>query len=876
MQALRTPWVIGAVLFSVQFSGPVRASAAPQETVDPAQAEGVASPARDSPEGGAVQYEAIQSSVLEALGRLPAAFIENRGQLDDRVAFSARKGGLRAYFTKNAILLELVPQRPAPHLPLSPKVARQPGNNIRGAHVFLTFEGASPDVVIEGCERLPGRYNYLLGSDPSKWRTDVPGFASIRYRGLYPGVDMVVRDGGGRLEYDLILEPAADIDAITVRCEGGQSLRLGEGGALILETAAGPLQQCRPCTYELGPDGTRQAVECSYRLLGVDRFGFDVPGRDRDRALVIDPGLTYGTFLGGSSQDSGLSIALDASGEALLTGYTWSPDFPTTPGAYDTSCNGGYYDAFVAKLGADGSTLLYATFLGGADVDWGLAIAVDASGAAVVTGATKSSDFPTTPGACDTSHNGSLDLFVAKLSADGSNLLYATFLGGSGDEEGQAIALDAAGAAVVAGTTGSADFPTTPGAYNTSFNGDPYDAFLAKLSADGSMLLYATFLGGWETDEGEGVALDASGAALLTGYTASRNFPTTPGAYDTSFNGDPYDAFVAKLDAGGSTLLYGTYLGGSDADEGAGVALDGSSAAVVVGETFSADFPTTQEAFDRTYNRHGDAFVAKLSEDGSTLLYGTFLGGTSQDRGHAIAFDASGAAAVTGFTWSSDFPTTQGAYDASFNGEGDAFVVKLHPNGSNLLYGTFLGGASQDRARAIALDASGGALVLGHTESPDFPTTPGAYDTSYNSGLDAFVVKLVPSVCEADAAWWNYSLGWPGTHGVPCFISNGVPVVCAPLSLILCNSSGANTTGYLFIGLSPADLPTPWDGHLLVGPEWVCTLALPSGPTSTLEGEVPCDPALCGLHLYLQVLELDPGASRGVSFTAGLELVFGS
>ncbi|MEW6745193.1 MAG: hypothetical protein AB1486_20770 [Planctomycetota bacterium] len=879
MRAVCTCRLFRALLFMIFTSSPVLGFAGLEtvgdstSTGEAAPAEGVTPPVAVSSQAGAVQDETVQSPALQAFGRLPLAFVENRGQLDRRVAFSIRQGSLSAYFTKDAIVLGLTLQAPAPHRAANPEPGPAGRETRAGANIYLTFEGASPDVAIEGREQLPGRYNFLRGNDPSKWCTSIASYASIRYRGLYTGVDMVVRDGGGRLEYDLLLEPGADVDAITVRCEGGESLRLEADGALILETAAGPLEQPRPCTYELGPDGTRQPVECSYRLLGDDRFGFQVPDRNRAAALVIDPGLVFGTFLGGADDESGWAMALDASGEVLLTGYALSFDFPTTPGAYDTTYNGGYYDAFVAKLSADGATLLYATYLGGAGSDGGFAIALGASGTTLVTGLTSSPDFPTTPGAYDTSHNGDGDAFVARLSADGSSLLYGTFLGGSAYDSGSAIALDASGTAVVTGLTVSSDFPTTPNAYDRSWNGWG-DVFMVKLDSSGSTLLYATFLGGYGDDRERALALDAAGAAVITGYTDSADFPTTPGAYDRSWNGWT-DAFVAKLDSSGSVLLYGTFLGSAGYDQANAIALDASGAAVVVGYG-GAEFPTTPDAYDPTYNGNGDAFLVKLSADGSTLLYGTFLGGWNYDEAYGIALEASGAAVVTGFTSSSHFPTTPGAYDRSMDGWADAFVAKLSADGSSLLYGTFLGGSSGEAGRAIALDASEAAVVTGYTNSADFPATPGAYDTTYNGGDgDAFVVKLDPSVCETAADWSNYGSGWPGTDGVPCLVANSDPSVCLPLSLTLGNSLGANTAGYLFLALSPADLPTPWDGHLLVEPDWVFSLSVP-GDGVTLDEEVPCDPALCGFHLYLQVLELDPGASCGVSFTPGLELVLGS
>jgi len=456
-------------------------------------------------------------------------------------------------------------------------------------------------------------------------------------------------------------------------------------------------------------------------------------------------GLLYATFLGGGDGDWGGGIAVDSSGAAYVTGWTLSSNFPTTPGAFDRTYHG-YGDAFVVKLNPSGSglqDLAYATFLGGGDRDWGLGIAVDSSGAAYVTGWTKSSNFPTTQGAYDPTYNGYYDAFVVKLNPYGTALAYGTFLGGSDDDWGNGIAVDSSGAAYVTGLTKSSDFPTTPGVFDPTHNGG--DAFVVKLNPYGTALAYGTFLGGSDDDWGNGIAVDSSGAAYVTGGTYSSDFPTTPGAYDRTYNGGWYDAFVVKLNPYGTALAYSTFLGGGDRDWGNDIAVDSSGAAYVTGVTYSSDFPTTPGAFDRTYHGNGDAFVVKLNPYGSglqDLAYATFLGGSDDDGGRGIAVDSSGAAYVTGWTKSSNFPTTQGAYDPTHNGYYDAFVVKLNPYGTALAYATFLGGSDDDWGMSIVVDSSGAAYVTGWTWSPDFPTTPGAFDTTYNDG-DAFVVKLV-------------------------------------------------------------------------------------------------------------------------------------
>jgi Beta-propeller repeat len=323
-------------------------------------------------------------------------------------------------------------------------------------------------------------------------------------------------------------------------------------------------------------------------------------------------------------------------------------------------------------------------------------------------------------------------------------LLYSTFLGGSGYEEGHAIAVDAAGDAYVTGRSDSANFPSSLGAFDTGQNGGP-DAFVSKLNPDGSALLYSTFLGGSNYEDGLGIAVDTAGDAYVTGRTKSANFPTSAGAFDishTSPNGGE-DAYVTALNPGGSALVYSTFLGGSSTiNDGLAIAVDGAGDAYVTGDTQSLNFPTTPGAFDSSPNGAADTFVTKIDAAGSALLYSTYLGGTNYDFGLGIAVDGVGDAYVTGLTDSANFPTSAGAFDTSQNGGQDAYVTKLNTDGSTLIYSTFLGGSSSDVGLGIALDTADDAYVTGYTDSTNFPTSAGAFDTSQNGGDDAFMTKL--------------------------------------------------------------------------------------------------------------------------------------
>ena len=605
--------------------------------------------------------------------------------------------------------------------------------------------------------------NYFLGSDPAQWRPEVPVWSEVRYDELYPGVDLVLGDGAsGALPWRLEAQPGAESSAVRLRVEGADSLAL-DGRLLRITTAAGELALPLPAadfSFRV------EAATTDGRLLSFDAAPGEVAGRQAldisQHAPADNPAeLLYSTFLGGSDTDSASAVAVDSTGRATLAGKTNSSDFPTTPGTFDPGFNGGYQgDAFVARLSADGRSLIYSTFLGGSSRDRAAAIAMDSAGRATVVGTTGSIDFPTTTGAFDTSFNGGGpygDAFVARLSADGRSLVYSTYLGGSEREGAGAIAVDGTGRATVTGYTGPATFPPRPGLWivaTTAAN----DAFVVRLNATGSALDYATFLGGSDFDFGNAVALDTAGRAVVTGETTSSDFPTTAGAFDRSYNGSGGnnlgDAFVALLSTDGSALVYSTFLGGSSDDTAYALAMDSAGRATVTGETASSDFPTTPGAFDTSFNGgtdQGDAFVVRLSAAGNALIYSTFLGGNSWDGAHTIAVDSVGRATVAGQSGSSDFPITAGAFDISFNGAGDAFVARFNAAGTTLVYSSFLGGHNGDTASEIAVDSANRVILVGFTTSNDFPTTPGAFDTSFNGSCsptscgDAFVAKLALS-----------------------------------------------------------------------------------------------------------------------------------
>ncbi len=684
--------------------------------------------------------QAQGARLLSVSGGIPLHFEPNQGQTDGTVKFLSRAKGYGLFLTPEEVVLVL---------------SRGPGASDQRM-LRLKLLGANPQPKIEGVERLPGKSNYFIGNDPSKWRTGVPHYAKVGYAGVYPGIDLVFYGNQRRLEYDFVVAAGADPKAIRLSVEGAERLQVDARGDLVLYLPAGEVRLLRPQVYQV-VDGRKVAIAGRYEVRGKQEVAFQVAAYDDTRALIIDPVLNYSTYLGGSDTELVGGIAVDAAGNAYVTGLTSSANFPTTAGAFQTTFAGGGdvpSDAFVTKLNPTRSALVYSTYLGGSGVggqglDRGFGIAVDATGNAYVTGTTSSPNFPTTAGALQTTYPGAATAFVTKLNPTGSALVYSTYLGGGGDSGG-GIAVNAAGNAYVAGETSSLNFPTTVGAFQTTLGGFT-DAFMAKLNPTGSTLVYSTYLGGSDTEMFGGIALDASGNAYVAGYTQSSNFPTTVGAFQTTLRGLS-DAFVTTLNSSGSALVYSTYLGGTNTDVVTeyvgGIAVDASGNAYVTGRTRSPDFPTTAGAFQRTLAGQDDAFVTKLNPTGSALVYSTYLGGSDNDLvgffgGGRIAVDASGNAYVTGSTSSPNFPTTAGAFQTTLAGAADAFVTKLNPTGSALVYSTYLGGSNSDGGDGIALDASGNAYAAGGTSSPNFPTTAGAVQTTLGGAADAFVTKIV-------------------------------------------------------------------------------------------------------------------------------------
>jgi len=782
----------------------------------------------------------IESGLAASYGKLPLSFELNHGQTDTHVKFLSRGNAYTVFLTGEEAVLALREPSASRHFPAvsHPRFPRSgftgqvqwttnhrlltagPGHGplienpqpeiaaalASGAQdptpdvVCLRLVGANPNAAVTGGDELPGKANYFIGNDPSKWRTNVPTYAQVRYRNLYPGVDLLYYGNqGGQLEYDFVVAPHADPAAITLGVKTGPQdetrgskpdaarssltnhqseiervMQIAADGDLLVHVEGGELRFHRPVIYQPSSghgqrttsEGRRIPIEGRYVLVASNQVRCELGPYDRAKPLVIDPVLSYSTYLGGSAQDYAAGIAVDSSGNAYVTGSTYSADFPVTPGAYGATAHGGNCpaasplvasstsapgtspcpDAFVAKLNAAGSALVYSTYLGGSNSDGASGIVVDSSGNAYVTGGTSSTDFPTV-NPLQARLNGTSDAFVAKLNASGSALIYSTYLGGGSNDSTTAIALDSSGSTYVTGWTHSTDFPTANPLQATN-EATVGTAFVAKLNATGSALVYSTYLGGSRSDSTTRIAVDSSGNTYVTGWTNSTDFPTVKPLQ--AANKATFDtAFVAKLNAAGSALVYSTYLGGGTYDFATGIAVDSSGNTYVTGWTYSTDFPTANPLQATNHATGGTAFVADLNATGSALVYSTYLGGSKGNAAADIAVDSSGSPYVVGWTNSTDFPIVN-PVQPSLGGGGvcpggacpiNAFLAKLNAAGSALVYSTYLGGSGDDQATVVALDPLGNAYVAGYTDSTDFPAI-NPLQASLKGLTDTFVAKL--------------------------------------------------------------------------------------------------------------------------------------
>jgi beta-propeller repeat-containing protein len=715
--------------------------------------------------------EKNRDRVREAYGKLPLRFEANAGQTDSQVKFISRGSGYTLFLAQDEAVLALSNR--------SSKDKAESKSVIR-----MKCSGANPVPQVEGADALPGTSNYLIGNDPSKWRQNVASYEKVRYQSVYPGIDLIYYGNQRQLEYDFVVAAGADPNVIRLDFDGVRQIHVDDSGNLILNAGDAEVRQHKAVVYQ-EVNGRRQEIASQYALAKNGEVSFKIGQYDRSLPLVIDPVLSYATFLGGNDNESADAIALDVAGNAYVTGYTRSMDFPIKNPLQAEKAT--FVDAaFVVKLTPDGTDLIFSTYLGGEGLTQGTGIAVDGVGNVWVTGTTSANNFPTV-NPLQPAVAGVVDIFVTKLKGNGSAILFSTYLGGSSIDNDGSLKVDRQGDILLTGFTSSTNFPTvnafqpahantiiTPcapfplpplGCVRLPYNGSE-DAFVAKLKGDGSALVFSTYLGGSRGDAPQDLAVDGDGNIYVIGVTGSLDFPTAdplqaanagysdPNAFNSNI---AYDAFVTKFNANGA-LIYSTYFGGSSNDFGRSISLDGSGNVYLLGQTASPNFPTVAP-LKSTLSGNTDIFVAKLNQTGSAILYSTYLGGSSFEEAGELKVDAQGNAYITGDTQSTDFPTVNaiqpvlnpGGPCRTFTGNtvphNDVVVAKLGVGGSSLVYSTFLGGSCPEIGKAIAIDSFGRAYVAGWTTSDNFPVTPGAFQKvltppDFASHLDSFIIKI--------------------------------------------------------------------------------------------------------------------------------------
>ena len=790
----------------------------------------------------ATSQKAEHARILASYGKLPLSFEKNQGQTADRVRFLARGEGYALFLTSQEAVLRL-------DAPGSAKASQNAKKST--AVVRLVFAGSNQHSTVEGLDLQPGRSNYLLGNDPAKWHAGVPQYARVKYRGVYPGVDLFYYGNKGCLESDYVLAPGADSKQIALLVDGADSLKINLHGDLVLTTSAGEVLLHKPFVYQEA-NGARQEIASNFVQRGPHTIGIQVASYDSTRPLIVDPVLDYSTLVGGSNnQDVGQGIAVDSSGNAVVTGFTSSPDYPTkNPLATGSSLNGSSQDAFVTKLNPGATALVYSTYLGGSSsITTGNGIAVDSTGDAFITGVTTAADFPVTPNNLGQGSGIIGTSFLTELDPNGA-LVYSTLLR---EATSNAIAVDlTATPKVYLAGSASIGFVSTPSAFQTanSSTSGGSNAFLSvidttKFASGSGALTYSTFLGGTKSDSASAVAVDSSANAFIAGTTNSSDFPH-PNGFPTTVTGSVGVAFVTKINttvAGASGLTYSSFLGGttgggtSTSNQATGIALGANSEAVVIGTTNATDFPLVNALLTSKNNGALRGFISLFDTTKSgtpSLVTSTYLGGSTagaSDSATGVAADLAGNIYVTGISNSLNFPAplgpTPGAPQTTEKGASDcAFLTQLNPAGTTILFSTYwCGGTTGTRAHAIALDPSAtpSAYITGATDSTTFVTfpNPGVFQTNLKpASANVFVTKFSPAA----------AVGVFANPAQVAFGTVNVNSTSSPQTVSLLNNTKSGVTGIAitFTGANASDFSQQMAGS-------TCGTTLAAGANCTID-----------------------------------------
>jgi endonuclease/exonuclease/phosphatase family metal-dependent hydrolase len=672
-------------------------------------------------------------------GKIPLYFIPNEGQVEERALFYAKASRYTLWLTKEGIVFDSTRRIEKEDTKSKILNARDLNNSKDYKYdkdvsrlIFINTNTKADVIPLNDTEH---KVNYFIGKDESKWRSNIQTSSAVLYNELYPNIALKVYGVEQQIEYDFVVRPGGQVSDIGLEYQDIEETRLDKEGNLVIKTKFGELEHAKPVCYQV-IEGEKVKIKAKFERIENNTYGFKVEEYNRDYELIIDPlVLVYSTYLGGSEEDKGNSIAVDSEGAVYVAGYTSSTDFPTQ-NPIQAVYGGGSPDAFIAKIKASGGALIYSTYLGGSDGDGSFGIAVDSEGAVYMAGTTGSLDFPTQNPIQADHGGGSEDAFIAKINASGGKLIYSTYLGGSGNDWGNGIAVDSEGAVYVAGNTWSTNFPTQ-NPIQANHGGGSGDAFIAKINAPGGRLIYSTYLGGSDSDYSYDIKVDSEGTVYVMGNTWSINFPTRNPIQGG--NAGLCDAFIAKINSSGNTLVYSTYLGGSEREWSNSMAVDSKGAIYVTGWTYSVDFPA-KNPIQRNLAGLNDVFLVKLNSSGNSLVYSTYLGGSDYDGGDSITVDSEGVVYMAGNTWSAGFPT-KNPIQGNYGGNQDAFVAAINTSGNALIYSTYLGGSDQGWGLGIARDSGGTVYVTGFTSSTDFPTKNPIQ--GHNAGSsDAFIAKI--------------------------------------------------------------------------------------------------------------------------------------
>ncbi|HMO81190.1 MAG TPA: SBBP repeat-containing protein [Pyrinomonadaceae bacterium] len=605
------------------------------------------------------------------------SFEPNVGQTDKTVKFLGKGFGYELFLTANEAVMVFGKKKKLEHKDSRPllndkkKISREMENYV----LRMEFIGANPRPHISSHGSPPGKRNYLF----DKKITNVPTFNKVTYSNLYDGIDVEFYSNQSFLEYDFIVAPHVDVSIIRLKFERADTLKVDSNGDLVLFINGNEIRHKKPYIYQ-EIAGIKKEVKGGYTINGLREVGFRVEKYNNSMPLVIDPVLIYSTYLGGVADDRAVAITADKKGNAYVTGFTRSSNFPKTTNPVTTS----------------------------------------------------------PPSTTDT------QLFISKFDATGGHI-FSTYWGGSANDESADIVIDSAENIYIAGHTESSDYPTTSGAFQETPSSSWTQGFITKLNSSGTDFVYSTYLGGSSGANVKAIDIDGSESLFITGFTMSEDFPTTSGAFQTTLQGH-FSSFVTKLNTSGSALIYSTYLGGETSPKellgsiGMSISVNNDGNAFITGFADTLDFPSPTGFPPHTNNGQSDVFAAQLNSNGTALVYSKLIGGSGTDEAYDGKLDSEGNFYITGVTNSTNFPTTSGAFQTTNGGQYDAFIVKIDPSGAMLVFSTYLGGSGIDGTQAINIDSDGSIFVFGDTNSSNFPTTPDSFPT--NSLLSGFVTKL--------------------------------------------------------------------------------------------------------------------------------------